>query len=218
MRTPILLILLLIPCVIACASDPESPANGGSASGRSPDRSAGRNTSERSSTTATSSKTPEATHLYGKAFLVEWRNLNPEKTSVKVGLMNESSPDAPRLVRDPEYRLSIKPVKDQVMSNLVTSLDHMDFFEFATKGATALDYRGADWDGVVTVRAGDETWALGFRKGMPNARSSRLPTVYRDAKVLIMTVYDQTLHFTATTTTGDPDRVFGIPRPKVPRR
>lgn len=213
MRTPRLLILLLIPCVIACASAPDSPsgspASGGSPAGRSPDR---------TSKPATSDAPAPASRIYGKPYLVEWRNLNPDKTAVKVGLMNESSPDAPRLVRDPEFRLSIKPVKDAVMSNLVASLDQLDFFDFATKGATAGDYRGADWDGVVTLRAGDETWALGFRKGMPNARSSRLPTVYRDAKVLIMTVYDQTLHFTATTTTGDPDRVFGIPRPRYPRR
>ena len=52
---------------------------------------------------------------------------------------------------------------------------------------------------------------------MPDARNSPVPKIYRDLKVLLMKVYNQTLHFSPTDP-QDPNRVFTLPRPKYPKR
>ena len=106
-----------------------------------------------------------------------------------------------------------KPVKDEVMAAMLDALQKLEFFELAQPGYDASSYRMGDGHGVVSVSVDDRKWALIFRPmGAAVARSSPIPTKYRDAKVLILSEWNATLHFSVGGS-GNPDRTFQIPPP-----
>ena len=138
----------------------------------------------------------------GKPVRVEWRNLNPTHGDRSMGLINVSSPDHALLYRRPKDFKNVKPVEDEVMANLLSAIRESDFFELATKGAAAAEYEMGDGHGLVWIQIGDENWTLLFSPAT-GAANSALPTTYKDNKVLIMTVWNQTLHFSTSTSGGE---------------
>ena len=60
----------------------------------------------------------------------------------------------PLLFRDRYYQ-GYKPIDDEVMGNILTSCRQVDFFDLATKGRSARDYRMGDGYGVVSITIGD---------------------------------------------------------------
>jgi hypothetical protein len=199
MRIPKSLTLLAILGLAACASGPDEPRDGGGSPAK------GSGTSH-----------PNVTKVEGKPILAEWRNLDPGKGTVRIGLLNKSSPDMNLLYRDKYYQ-GYKPIEDDAMGNVLLAYEELDFYDLATKGKSARDYRMGDGHGVVSITIGDEKWALVFRPNTPDAQHSPIPKTYRDLKVLLMQIYNQTLYFSPTAP-QDPNRVFKIDPPKYPRR
>jgi hypothetical protein len=132
---------------------------------------------------------------------LEWRNLNARHGDQRMGLINRSSPDLALLYRQPKDFRNVKPVEDEIMANMLSAVRESDFFEFAKEGAKADDFPMGSGHGVVWVQIREQHWALVFRPG-DGSRDTAMPTTYRDIKMLIMNVYNQTLWFSTSTSGG----------------
>jgi len=192
MRIPSILLCLVafaIP-LAACGSTSGTTKSNGKAAASDPDR--GEPTKPAASTKG----------VTGKPIRLEWRNLNPRYGEQRMGLINRSSPDLALLYRKPKEYVNVKPVEDDVMANMLSAVRESDYFKLAEDGKTADEYEMGDGHGVVWVQIGDESWTLLFRPMGAAGENSPVPRTYRDIKLLIMNVYNQTLWF-STSTSGD---------------
>jgi hypothetical protein len=183
MRSPRKLLGVLLILLASCASDPK----GETFEDREdvPDR------------------VPEVT---GQRIRVEWRNLNPKHGDQRLGLVNHSSPEAAMLIR--KGPLNLKPVEDEVMASVLMAFEESDFYEHATPNVDADSFEMGHGHGVVALTRGEKKWALVFRP--TGGVKSDVPEIYRDLKLLVMNVYNQTLSLQLTT----PEDAFRQPEHK----
>jgi len=191
MRIPTTIVCLAVILILATACGSTSGTSGGN-SGRDADRTDRADPSKPVATTR---------GVTGKPIRLEWRNLNPRHGDQRMGLINRSSPDLALLYRRPGDFRNVKPVEDEIMANVLSSVRGSKYFSLAKEGAKADDFAMGDGHGVVWVQIGDESFSLLFRPG-DGGEDSPLPRTYRDIKMLIMNVYNRTLWFSTSTSGG----------------
>jgi hypothetical protein len=187
MRFPTLTVLALSILVGSCGSTPAPAENGGKKATAAVER------PEPSRPGASVDK------VKGRPIRLEWRNLKAANGDLRMGLMNRSSPDQVMRYRKPKDFKDVKAVDDQVMANLLATLDDSEFYDLAATDVSANDFKMGDGYGVVWLQIGDRNWTLMFKPMGTAARRSPLPRTYRDIKLLIMNVYNQTLDFAPST-------------------